>query len=124
MGDHIIFRRFKMYTEIENQEIGIATLLYNEDETPLCAHFKPTMDIKMGSREILEMADQVDCTGKDHEILNQANGVFATWFQRMNDVELADRSQYEIAAEFIKPCERWENGKIKGCNIRFVFKHL
>lgn len=107
-----------------DQEIGIATLMYNSDGVFSEANFKPTMMVSVNDKMMTELIDAVDCNSHDDIISNQANGVFAAWFQRMNEIELADRSQFEIAAELIEPCERWDNGVVKLCKIRFMFKHL
>lgn len=107
-----------------DKEIGVATLNYSVDGEFETAQFSPTMKVDVSSELMQELIDSVDCKNEDEVVKNQAFGVFASWFQKMNEIELADRAQYEVAAELVAPCERWENGQVKQCQIRFIFKHL
>ncbi len=106
-----------------NQEIGIVTLYYNEDGSFKTADFIPTMQITVTSELMNELFNVETQKGED-VVKEQANNVFATWFQRMNEIELADREKYEIATELAAPCERYDNGVISKCSMRFVFKNL
>lgn len=106
-----------------DQEIGIVTLYYNEDGSFKTADFRPTMKITIHSELMNELFSIETQKGEDI-VKEQANSVFATWFQRMNDIELADREKYEIATEMVAPCERYENGVVSKCEMRFIFKAL
>lgn len=106
----------------DGQEIGVSELSFDRDGKLVYGHFNPTMQIKVDN--ISDFITGIDCKDEDANIINKATQVFATWFQRMNDIELADRSQFEISTQFIEPCERWDNGIVKLAKIRFVFKHI
>lgn len=106
-----------------NQEIGVAILHYNEDGSFKTAEFKPTIIVKIDSKMMDELFNIETQKGEDI-VKEQANNVFATWFQRMNDIELADREKYKIVTELVAPCERYDSGIISKCSIKFIFKEI
>lgn len=114
---------------MDNQEIGIATLHYDKKGHYNGGGFEPTMQIEI-SQGLMSELTGVCIDGEDkiaehvnQKIRDQADMVFATWFQKMNEIELADRSQYEIGTE-VTHCSKYPNGKIRSVKLRFVFRHL
>lgn len=108
---------------IEQKEIGVAVLNYDGNGAFVNATFTPTIGVEMDAKD-MEFFKKVDCNQSEDNIKAEAEAVFATWFQSLNEVELADREFYTIATELTRPCEYWDNGKIKSVSPRFIFKQL
>jgi hypothetical protein len=107
---------------METQEIGKVVLVYSEDGEFDHAYFIPTMEFK-ADQELMSRFKEVECKSDEDKIISDASSVFAAWFQKMNEIELADRAQYHIEPELIS-CEKHSNGKVSKVQIKFVFKHL
>lgn len=104
-----------------DMEIGIAELTYNEDGTTTSATFKPTMVIN-ADQALLERLATI--SGPDESILqSNARMVFAQWFNKSNEIELADPSEAYVADEIVE-CERYASGQPKRCVIRFIYRNL
>ena len=108
--------------EMGTQEIGKVLLAYNEDGGFGHAEFIPTM-VFQANEDLLSRFKEVECKSGEQKIINDAGAVFAAWFQRMNDIELADRSQYHIDTELVS-CEKYPSGAVSIVIVKFVFKHL
>lgn len=109
-------------TQIEKvQEIGTAILNYNPKGEFINASFKPSMEITL-DQEGMKAFETVVNNQDEKIVKEQACNVFAAWFQKINEIELADQLKYMIDGEFAGPCEKYEDGKIKSCTIKFVFK--
>lgn len=102
--------------------IGQVTISYTETGVPSFAGFKPIMEIKLSGGELLEKLSefQHDKNSREH-VEESASLVFATWFNKMNEIELADREKFEIVARTID-CQTYLKGNVKLCVINFVFK--
>jgi len=107
---------------MENEvEIGYATVEYDENGKAKGASFNPTMKVKLGSLELKGLMS-VSANNTD-AFLRNAETVFASFFNKMNEIELADRSEYQIKSEQTL-CERWPNGNVKICQVKFTFQRL
>lgn len=120
----------------QKQEIGIVTMNYNDEGEVTMASFKPTMSITI-DKNLFERFSKIGDTGKrikkespsvhyeeDSEMLREnAELVFASWFNKTNEIELADREKYKIISETIR-CSKHFNGRIAECNIRFSLAEL
>lgn len=78
--------------------------------------------------EILEQISKAILDGtkgdEGREAVKQgAEVALATWYNHMNEIELADRSKYEIVSE-MEECEEYENGGVKKCGMMFYFREL
>lgn len=105
---------------MENTKIGTATLLFTEAGTVETAMFTPE------AMSIPFMGPDLRLTGtfEDVEqIHNKADEVFATWFNRMNEIELADREKYTIKSNLVQ-CDKFTSGKPQFCKIEYVFEKL
>lgn len=105
------------------KEIGIATLSYTQSGEFINATFKPTMVISVDDN-LMKNFEAIDCNKGEQKVKEQAQNVFASWFQAMNDIELADREQYEITTNHAGQTKYWGNGKIKEVSIKFIFKPI
>lgn len=106
---------------MKNFEIGTVGITYDKQGTATKAEFNPTVGFNLDTNVIKQLAS---IKQQDPEILKQNAGfVMAAWFSKLNDIELADRDKYEIATEIVS-CDRYSDGKIKMCRIRFTFKEL
>lgn len=94
--------------------IGKAHLEYDEKGKLTVSMFTSLIEVHIEDKEL----GLIKCTDEDG-IKQQAEQVFAKWFTTMNEIELADREDYVISTEYITPCEKYENGSIKSCDILF-----
>lgn len=103
------------------QEIGIATIDYSSDGTATGASFAPSMRVDLDKRALLQLTT---IKARDPKIVEDNAGyVFASWFSRMNEIELADRDKFIVVPQTIK-CETYPNGKVKHCEIAFNFQEV
>jgi uncharacterized protein YdeI (YjbR/CyaY-like superfamily) len=103
-------------------EIGITTIEYNEDTTVKIAKFTPTMEVSIPDELLQKLKESGEW--KDPEKLKEnSDFIFASWFSKMNDIELADREVSEIVSEIIV-CEKYPNGNIKKCSMKYIFKEI
>lgn len=106
----------------EKLEIGVAHLNFDENGKINTASFTPTLTAFLSGKDISDFFD-IDCSEGEKALQDQATAVFSTWFNKLSEIELADREQFGIASELSK-CEKYGNGKIKNAEIKFIFKHL
>lgn len=103
------------------QEIGIATLNYDTTGNFIGGKFEPTMTVPV-DKNLMDSFSGATCKDGEEAIKQQATNIFASWFQAMNEIELADQEKYEIGTEIVGECEKYEDGTIKSCTIKFTFK--
>jgi hypothetical protein len=107
---------------MKEQEIGIANIKYKQDGSVFSADFTPSK-VNLGGgfgppNQLLNIKQ-----GTAEEIKNNAELVMASWYSKMNEIELADRNQYEIKGEIIR-CDKYPDGAVMQCEVRFVFKQI
>lgn len=107
---------------MENTEIGIATLEYDDKGNFIAGSFTP-IGTQILPKEMAEFGE-VSCESGEEKIKEQACNVFAAWFQKMNDIELADREEYKIESDLAQPSEFYPSGGIKKCYIKFTLKKI
>lgn len=101
-------------------EIGTATIHYAQDGKVTHTSFIPKeIDLPLSSIEGLR---GIPSSASNTELQENANKVFAAWFEHMNEVELADRDKYEIASAV--HCKRREDNTISECWIAFFFQEI
>lgn len=101
--------------------IGIAELKYNIHGFVVMSSFKPSLNIEH-TEKLAEILNKIECTDVS-KIKQQADIVFASWFSRITDIEIADRSKYVISSNIIT-CKKFKNGKTKNCAIEYSFKEV
>lgn len=102
-------------------EIGKSVLYYDENGKLDRIEFAPTMKVELDSKELVKFAK---ITGHDEvTIAISANAAVATWFQKTNEIELADRSQWQIETK-VDACSKLSNGRISKCSLTHYFKHI
>ncbi len=107
---------------MESKEIGVVRISYDKHGVVTEASFNPTMKINLEPKVLLQLSAIKG--SEDHEAIHSnAAMVMATWFNKMNEIELADRNKYEIVSELFH-CEKYSDGKVKECAIYFIFKEI
>ncbi len=107
---------------MKDLELGIAQIEYNEYGQATQATFSPTMKIDIDPTLLQQITD-IDVKDNPDIIKENANYVFASWFAKTNEIELADRDHYGIDTEIVD-CQKDSNGIVRVCRIKFVFKEL
>lgn len=103
-------------------DLGIATISYDSDGKAMQADFLPTGKIHLDPKLLATIAFSKK-HDQEKDVKDHASLVLGAWFAKSNEVELADRDRYQIDTEVIK-CEKYANGNIKMCAIKFIFKDL
>ncbi len=102
-------------------EIGRATIEYDINGRVLYADFQPTMKVEVPS-EVLQKLSSVEA---NKEIIKEnAATVFAHWFLKTNEIELADRDKFEIVTEIVRCSKYFTNNNVKKCVVRFIFREI
>lgn len=109
---------------MKTQEIGIATITYDSGGTVIreLTNFVPTLKISI-TEELNRQFAKVKSEKDEINLKKNSDIVLATWFSKMNEIELADRDKFQIKSEIIK-CERYANQRIKQCVIRYTFEKI
>ncbi len=108
----------------QEQEIGIAELEYDALGKLTRSAFMSTMELT-DRDSLLKSFVAISCKAGEEKIKEQACNVLSAWFQRNNDIELADQEKYQIVSEFVSPCEYWpDSEQIKKVSIKFIFKQI
>ena len=102
------------------KKIGIATIEYDRVGSVTKGTFDPDKDF--GNVDIKQLLSIK--ASKDVDVVKRnAETVLASWFSKINEVELADRDQYEVASEVLD-CKKYVDGKVKKCSIQFYLKEV
>lgn len=105
---------------MENTKIGTATLIFTETGAFKQGSFKPdAISIPFVGPDLT----QVDLCENVEQIQQKADEVFATWFSRMSEIELADREKYTIKSKVTK-CVTFASGRPQVCEIEYTFEKL
>lgn len=103
------------------KQLGVATIIYDEQGNASLASFNPTLPTNVGT-SILKTFKNIG--NNDLDVIKQnADLTLAAWFSEVTNIELADRTKYEIVSEVLE-CEKFPNGNIKMCKISYTFKEL
>lgn len=107
---------------MENTKIGTATLIFTETGEFKQGSFKPDA-ISIPSTLLQLDLTQVDRCENVEQVQQKADEVFATWFSRMNEIELADREKYTIKSKVTR-CVTFPSGRPQVCEIEYTFEKL
>lgn len=102
------------------EEIGTVTISYDKTGKVIRANFVPVIKVNMGE-ELLKELKGVQSESDEASMVEDANTVFAGWFNKFNTYELADRDKFEIVTEKIS-CEKYLSGEVKKAVIKFIFQ--
>lgn len=107
-----------------NTEIGFVTTVYTElgDIVKELSAFKPTLQGTV-SKDIEDQILNIKSSDSSEAIKSNAMLLLASFFNRMTEIELADRSEYEIDSEVIE-CDKYPDGAVRKCVLRFFFKSI
>lgn len=107
---------------MNNQEIGVVTIDYNEEGVAIHSLFEPTLKIK-GGMSLLEQMEALTATQDPEIIKSNADLVFGNWFNKLSEIELADRDTHEVVSELVE-CDKYPSGNIKKCVLKYIFREL
>lgn len=102
-------------------EIGKSVLYYDENGKLETVEFVPSMSVKLTNEELARFA-KID-GNSESEIENAANAALATWFQKTNEIELADRSEWKIVTT-VQRCIRGTDNVIRRCELILSLKRI
>lgn len=101
-------------------EIGIVDIDYSSKGEVKNASFRPTLKVKADAtlkKQLLNLQSSSDSA----VIKSNAELMFASWFSKINEIELADRDEYEIHSDMVT-CLRYKSGMVKKCVMKFSFR--
>lgn len=107
---------------MKDLEIGIVKMQYGEDGDVKSASFEPKIQVSVGG-ELLARLHSVNSPTNSDIIKSNADMVLASFFSKINEIELADREEYEVTSEVIN-CEKYPNDTVKTCEIKYLFKKI
>lgn len=88
----------------------------------LSADFIPTMKVSLDDN-LLEQLKSIQQPNDGNVVKSQADLMLAAWFSKMNEIELADRTQYTIKSKVVD-CTKWPNGKVRLCKLNYYFAKI
>lgn len=104
----------------KKQEIGVASISYDETGKPHGARFTPSeFHVDMSRLGLNERLMSVNANSPE-DAIKKAESIMAAWFVGVSGIEEADRELSRIESEPIK-CEQWDNGRPKYCEVKFYF---
>lgn len=96
--------------------VGIVTLQYTEAGILDSYDFKSDIQLpKEFEIDKLLVGDKIE------KIKATADLVMATWFNRVAEIELADRTEYTLVGETVM-CDKYASGAVKACQIRYFLR--
>lgn len=104
-------------------EIGNVTMSYTEDGKLVKdqSFFTPTMKVVVDDNLFNQLIDIN--TGSQRALKEGADLIFAAFFTKTNDIELADREKYKIKSKVME-CVKYSNKKVKRCVIKYTFEKV
>lgn len=105
---------------MDNFEIGIVKIDYNEDGSIASASFVPHKEMKFDERVLQQITAKPESPERVKEI---ADFVLGAWFSKMTFIELADPEKYSLQSEIVE-CLSFPKGTVKSCMLKYVFKSV
>jgi hypothetical protein len=97
-------------------QVGKAVFNFDEQGKQTSAYFMPTMKVNVNTNLLQDI-----CVGESADVIkSNAEIALASWFNQMNEIELADREQYTLKSE-VETCTKYSNGKVRMCVVVFNF---
>jgi len=106
-------------TNGKEQEIGVATIAYDEQGRVKNVEFTPTLTID--PTPLLPQFEHLSGNGDLSTLKKNADLVLGAWFENVDVIELADRERYIIDSETLS-CSLHPDGTIRECRFKFVFR--
>lgn len=95
-------------------QIGKAIFNFNEQGKQVSAYFMPTMRVNVN----VSLLENIS-TGQSSEIIKKnAEVALASWFAKMNEIELADRDEWKIES-VVDTCTNYSSGGVRMCVVAF-----
>lgn len=104
-------------------DIGNVIIKYDETGKVVLTQFKPATKTTTVGDKLLEQLKTITGSSDQETIRNNAQLAFASWFNSIVDMELADRDVNEIKTSVVH-CEKYDSGMIKVCEIKFTFEKV
>jgi hypothetical protein len=99
--------------------IGTVTLEYTQQGELITSLFEPTMTVSLDSTLESELR-KIECCASPEDLEHNASLVLASYFNRMNKIELRDVATTSLSGH-IDHLEKHENGNIKKAVISYSF---
>ena len=109
---------------MQSTEIGIVTVNYDKEGNIIReqSHFVPTIKTTVDD-SIVEQLRNIKANDDSEILRHNANLILAGFFNQINEIELADRSEYVVDSEVVK-CESYPNGGVKTCVLKYLFRRI
>lgn len=105
---------------MQPQSIGTVTIEYNQTGQLISSLFEPTLKVEIDESLIAELKS-VENSDNIEVIEHNASLILASWFNKVNHIELRDAEKTEIAGH-VDLCEKHPDGRVKKCVVSYVFK--
>lgn len=105
-----------------NKKIGKVTLGYSEKGNVLFATFEPEeFNTSLPSEYGEDLVSIQQSTPE--AIKKSADGVMQSWFNTVNEIEMADMMHNRIDSDVVD-CQKYPNGSVKQCVIQYTLTSL
>jgi hypothetical protein len=104
--------------------IGKAEISYLQDGKVNSARFTPNhYVITPKNSSVFRQLEDLEVGPQEDKIVKQAELMMATWFSKLNDIEMADREKYKIVSE-MDECHKYPNGQPSKVSVSFYFTDI
>lgn len=107
---------------MEKLEIGSANIKFNTIGVATDASFTPVMKIE-GDPKLLASLAAIGGKISEETIKARTNLLLGAYFNKANEIELADRDHYEIHSE-ITSCDKYPTGILQEITVKYFFQEL
>lgn len=101
--------------------IGQVAMEYSENGQVINASFTPSIVVK-ADEFLLGQLKTIPQTDAD-VLKHNADLVLASWFNKTNEIELADREKWTIVSAVVD-CDKYPSGAVKRCILEYTFKQI
>ncbi len=101
------------------KKVGIVEISYNKDGAFSGAKFSPSINEQVSAQTKEKIGSFGKAPEDVNEIYKQADVVMSDWFNKVNEIELADRGEYELKREVLY-CLKWKRtGLVRRCKLSY-----
>ena len=103
---------------MEPVKIGTSKIIYNENGEVLSSVF--LSELHLTSKDLLPKLKNIKAGKSAVKVKQQADVIIATWFSKMNEIELSDPAEYTVTSKIVE-CKNYPDGTIKKCVLEFYW---
>jgi hypothetical protein len=105
-------------------KIGTVIVNYDQEGNVLekFTAFVPTMNIPV-DKELGKQLIKLKQENNETILKDNSDLILASWFSKMNEIELADRNSFKIESMIVS-CDKYSNGKIRKCILDYYFERV